>query len=168
LLGLLFTACDNVVTPSHSHDIGDATMKVATPGFSENAIFAADSFRSDKEAQFLPSQADDGIGTPHPTSSHKKNRHITKHDGRYKNGGASGLSHAGEHTSEAGNDNKDEETAAGAQEKTEPEKAPAVPMPWDGLWKHVKHLWASKCRPVLSKIHKTKAHGTMVSVATVT
>ena len=107
-LGLLSAACDIVVTPSHSHDIGGGKIKVAAPGGSESVISAARGFQSDEQAEFLPSQADDGIGAPRPTSSQKKTRHLNKHDGRYKNGGASGLSPAGERTSEAGNDENDE------------------------------------------------------------
>jgi hypothetical protein len=114
LLNLLYAACDTVVTPAHSHDIGDGKIKVAAPGGSKNVISATQGFRSDEEAEFLPSQEDDGIGTPHPTSSHKKTCYLTKYEGRYKNGGASGLSPAGECTSEAVND---EETAVRTQEK---------------------------------------------------
>ena len=108
LLGLLSAACDTVVTPAHGRDIGDDKIKVAAPGVSENTIFAADGFRSGEEAEFLPSQADDGIGTPHPTTSNNKPLPLPKNDGLYKNGGASGLSPAGERTSEAGNDENDE------------------------------------------------------------
>jgi hypothetical protein len=89
------------VTPAHSHAIGDEKMKVAAPGGSENAISAAHGFRSEEDAEFLLSQADDGIGTPRPTSSNNKPRHLSKNDGSYKNGGALGLSPAGERTSEA-------------------------------------------------------------------
>ena len=117
LSALASVACDTIVTPAHSHDIGDGELKVAAPGGSENAIFAADGNRSDEEAEFLPYPEDDVIGTPHSTSSHKKTSQLYKHDGRYKNGGASGLSPAGERTSEAGNDDKDEETQVRAQEK---------------------------------------------------
>jgi hypothetical protein len=69
-LGLLSAACDTIVTPGHSDDIGDGKIKVAAPGGSENVISAAYGFQSDEEAEFLPSQEDDGIGTPPPTFSH--------------------------------------------------------------------------------------------------
>jgi hypothetical protein len=113
-LGLLSTACNTIVTPAHSDDIDDATMKIAAPGGSENVISAAYGFQSDEEAESLPSQEDDAIGTPHPTSSNKKTRHLNNHDGRYKNGGASGLSVPGECTSEGGNDENEEETGVRA------------------------------------------------------
>jgi hypothetical protein len=116
-LGLVSAACDTIVSPAHSHDIGDGKIKVAAPGGSENAIFPADGFQSDEEAQFLPSQADDDIVASHPTSSNNKTRRLTKNDGSYKNGGASVFSSAGEPTSEAGNDENDEETEVGTQEK---------------------------------------------------
>jgi hypothetical protein len=114
LLDLFAAACEGVVTPAHSLDIGDGKIQVAGPGGSENAIFPAESCQSDEDAQFLPFHADDEIGTPHPTSSTKKARHITNHDGCNENGGALGVSPAGEPTSEAGNDKK---TALRAQEK---------------------------------------------------
>jgi hypothetical protein len=95
LLGLLSAACDTAVTPAHSHDIGGGKIKVAAPGSSKNVISAAHGFQSNDEAEFLPSQVDDGIGTPHPTSSNNKTRRLTKNDGIYKNGGASGFSPAG-------------------------------------------------------------------------
>jgi hypothetical protein len=61
LLDLFAAACEGVVTPAHSRDIGDREIQVAGPGGYENAILPAESCQSDEEAQFLPTHADDDI-----------------------------------------------------------------------------------------------------------
>ena len=75
-LGLLSAACNIVATPSHSHDIGGGKIKVAAPGGSESVISVARGYQSNEEADFLPSQADDGIGFPNPTC-HRSRRRTT-------------------------------------------------------------------------------------------
>ena len=58
LLDLLSAACNTVVTPAHSHDIGDGKIKVAAPHGSENVISLVNGHPCDVEAEFLHSQED--------------------------------------------------------------------------------------------------------------
>ena len=91
-MDVLSAACDTIVTPAHSDDIGDATMKVAAPGGFDILLSAAHGAQLGEELELLLSQDDGGIGSPPATSSHKKTRHLNKVDGSHKIGGASGLS----------------------------------------------------------------------------